>query len=98
MLCLFVWGSQIKLYGIPTGLAASAPSDIMRVVMASSHGTIMDLGKEYESRQALKGERVCPVLAYEYVGSMVCLHVVLARQVLVRLDSAEAAATFFGDE
>ncbi|CAN0062732.1 unnamed protein product [Laminaria digitata] len=46
MLCLFVWASQIKLYGIPTGLAASTPSDIMRVVMASSHGTIMDLGED----------------------------------------------------
>ena len=45
MLFVFVWGSQIKLYGIPTGLTSSTPSDIMRVVMASSHGTIMDLGK-----------------------------------------------------
>ena len=59
---LFVWGSQVKLYGVPTGLAASTPSDIMRVVMASSHGTIMDLGKECGNRHALKGEDVYPVL------------------------------------
>lgn len=45
MLVLFVWASNVPLYGIPSGLTSSMPSDIMRVVLASGHGTIMDLGE-----------------------------------------------------
>ncbi|CAN0270796.1 unnamed protein product, partial [Scytosiphon promiscuus] len=44
MLVVFMWASNIPLYGIPSGLTSSMPSDIMRIVLASGHGTIMDLG------------------------------------------------------
>eukprot|EP00903_Cladosiphon_okamuranus_P008783 g8414.t1 len=40
----FAWASNIPLYGVPSGLSSSMPSDIMRIVLASGHGTIMDLG------------------------------------------------------
>lgn len=45
MMILFVWASNTRLYGVPSGLASSMPSDIMRIVLASGHGTVMDLGK-----------------------------------------------------
>lgn len=45
VLVIFLWASQIPLYGVPPGLTTSMPSDIMRVVLASGHGTIMDLGE-----------------------------------------------------
>ncbi|CAN0355903.1 unnamed protein product [Ectocarpus sp. 6 AP-2014] len=44
MMILFVWASNTRLYGVPSGLASSMPSDIMRIVLASGHGTVMDLG------------------------------------------------------
>ncbi len=48
MLILFVWASNVPLYGVPSGLSSSMPSDIMRIVLASGHGTIMDLGESDE--------------------------------------------------
>ena len=45
MLVVFMWASNVPLYGVPTGLSSSMPSDIMRIVLASGHGTIMDLGE-----------------------------------------------------
>ncbi|CAM9765451.1 unnamed protein product [Hapterophycus canaliculatus] len=45
MVVVFMWASNIPLYGIPSGLTTSMPSDIMRIVLASGHGTIMDLGE-----------------------------------------------------
>lgn len=47
ILVIFLSASQIPLYGVPTGLISSMPSDIMRVVLASGHGTIMDLGEQH---------------------------------------------------
>lgn len=42
---VFAWGSNVRLYGVPSGLTSSMPSDIMRIVLASGQGTIMDLGE-----------------------------------------------------
>lgn len=45
MLVVFLSASHIPLYGVPTGLTSSTPSDIMRVVLAAGQGTVMDLGE-----------------------------------------------------
>lgn len=55
MLVLFVWASNVPLYGVPSGLSSSMPSDIMRIVLASGHGTIMDLGEGW--RRVGRGAR-----------------------------------------
>ena len=50
MLVVFLSASHMPLYGVPSGLTSSAPSDIMRVVLAAGHGTIMDLGEALKFR------------------------------------------------
>lgn len=45
VLVVFLSASQIPLYGVPMGLTTSMPSEIMRIVLASGQGTIMDLGR-----------------------------------------------------
>lgn len=52
MLVVFMWASNIPLYGVPSGLTSSMPSDIMRIVLASGHGTIMDLGEFHQRAEA----------------------------------------------